>query len=260
MSRLRLRLPGYRVVQLGKWGGSSPIGVLERLAADDQFRGIVICDTLEPFLIKKYWQDQRDFYAAHLTWLAKLDAALSAIVEDQLAVRSAVTSLSSGLQQSVNLGHAGTLDYVRIRRDRTIELDFDRVTDLPGLRKEGLADAALLYEAALHPAPAEFDSDLHELDQLVRRIQSRGGEVLFLRMPSTGARLDLEDRYYPKTRYWDRFATICGGRWIHFQDLSQQTQFDCPDESHLDRLGAVQFTDLLAATLIERQLVVNASR
>ena len=255
LTAMRQRLPHYRVVQLGQFSDGRPIGVLQSLANDDRFSGIVVCDTLEPFLFRAYWGDQRRPYGHHAPISELGESYASAYVRDLLAVANTKTGIFAASKLFLKQGKAARPDYVRMHADRSIELDFRLVDDLERLREMSLASFRMRYDALVNPAPVELDRDLKEINLAVSRIQDRGGQVVFLRMPSSGARLELEEEYHPKAKYWDRFAAISSGICIHWSELRNALEWKCPDDSHLDCSEAVAFTDALVDELARRQSI-----
>ena len=108
------------------------------------------------------------------------------------------------------------------------------------------------YATHAAPDPDEWLAQTREVEPLVRRIQNRGGKVAFVRLPTTGEYYELDQRQYPRERYWDRFAALTSAQMLHFQDVPALRDFDCPDGSHLDYRAKPRFTGLLIKAL-ERQ-------
>lgn len=252
---LRDRLPHYRVVQLAKYASGSPIGVLRALASDDRFNGIVICDTIEPFLISRYWDDQRELFEYDGSISIRLDALISATVLEHLAIRSSESGIWAATSELVNHSSLPFARHIRMRSDRCLEFDFSGVQDLAKLREEKQAMYRRRYASANFPSPEELDSDIEQIEEFVRTIRVRGGQVVFVRMPSSGKRLELEEEYHPKNMYWDRFAAKSSGIHIHSAELPDADGWAAPDDSHLDYRDAIRFTDALVDNLIQRQVV-----
>lgn len=76
----------------------------------------------------------------------------------------------------------------------------------------------------------------------VDKIRSRGGKVVFLRLPSTGELRTLESQITPRPYVWDMILRVTGAPGIHFEDYPQLSGFDCPEWSHLNRKDATEFT------------------
>ncbi len=252
-TQMHRRLPGYGVVQLGRHSGGSPIGVLQALAFDERFNGIVICDTLAPFLARANWDDQRRDYESPASTTEQQKAVTSAFSQDILSLRSRETGIFAALKHLVDRGRLPLPEHVRMRADRSLELDFTHIADLEAFRAKKVASYRATYGAAQHPTPEELDEDFQRVDEFISRIQARGGQVVFLRMPSSGDRLELEEEYHPKAKYWDRFAAMSNGICIHSTELEGASELTCPDDSHLDCDGAIQFTNALIDELFRRR-------
>ncbi len=139
-------------------------------------------------------------------------------------------------------------------------MDFTLLKSLAEYRKESAATYRRRYEATEHPTPEELDDDFLEIDSLVRRIRRRGGDVVFVRMPSSGERLQIEEEFHPRVTYWDRFVTSSSAKCIHWADLKFDRELSCPDDSHLDCRDTVRFTDALADELVDRKIVAPHPR
>jgi hypothetical protein len=252
---LRKRLPQYRIAQLGKASGRSPIGVLRALAYDDRFKGIVICDALAPYFIREMWESQRSYYEYPARFQDRVNALLSASVQSILAIRNERTGMHAALKHLADYARLPPDPRVQMKVDRSNELDFPPIAILETARARNALRYRFLYETAYHPPPTELDDSLQQVDGFVRRIRDRGGEVVFVRMPSSGERLQIEEEYHPKAEYWDRFAAMSSGIWIHWTELKGIGTLACPDDSHLDYRGARLFTDALLDELRKRGVV-----
>lgn len=254
-SRMRERIPGHQIVQLGKYGGDSPVEVLRALAMDRRFSGLVVCDMLEPFLIREGWESQRELCESTATIREQLLAYQRAWVADLFAINNVESGIAVSARQLVDRGECPPPRYTRLRADRSLELDFSRMLGLKEFRERNAVGFQVEYETAEHPSPQELDDECRELDELVRRIQDRGGQVVFVRMPSSGARLAIEDQYHPKSAYWDRFASKSSAICIHWTEIEGASALACPDDSHLDFRDAIRFTDQLIEVLQVRQVL-----
>jgi hypothetical protein len=251
----RERLPHYHVVQLAKYGSGSPIGILRKLAQDERFNGIVICDTIEPFLIRQLWNDQRELFEYNGRTIDGIEALTAATVLSHLAIRSAESGILASLKQLVNRGALPTAQYVTGSADRSMKYDFSGVQQLEQSRKEKANSYRSRYAEQPFPASEQIDADIKEIDEFVRRIQDRGGQVVFVRMPSSRERLALEEEFHPKAKYWNRFAAMSQGIWIHSQELPDARGWECPDDSHLDYRDAIRFTNAFIDKLLQRGVV-----
>ena len=76
----------------------------------------------------------------------------------------------------------------------------------------------------------------------IDKIKARGGEVVFIRTPSSGPFLMGEAKGFPREKYWDRLLAETHCKGIHFQDFPAISQYECPEFSHLSPEDAIDFT------------------
>ena len=74
-------------------------------------------------------------------------------------------------------------------------------------------------------------------------IRARGGEVIWIRPPSSGPILDIERVRYPRPQVWDRLVRETTSFGIYFEDYPNMKTLPCPDWSHLSKAAAIQFTN-----------------
>jgi hypothetical protein len=86
----------------------------------------------------------------------------------------------------------------------------------------------------------------------VAAIRARGGNVVFVRHPSSGQVREIEDRITPRAAFWDRLLTETGAPGIYFEDHTSLRDFDCPEWSHLSAKDAVEYTQRLSVILKEQ--------
>jgi hypothetical protein len=96
----------------------------------------------------------------------------------------------------------------------------------------------------------DLEDRLQHLQALVARIEQRGGEVIFVRFPSTRRVLEIDEIRHPRAVFWDRFAALAGGRKLHFADYPELAAFELPDGVHLDVHDQPAFTRALGRLLV----------
>nr|NJM01244.1 hypothetical protein [Desulfobacula sp.] len=224
--------------------GNPPYPVLRDLADDQGFSGLVICSILPRWLAEKTTEDNRaskwvrKYYTR--TPLSGLDARLSLLVQGTFVFRYPGLSPEK-LEKQVQKGECPRPPYAPMRPDRFREARYTP-EDIPRM----LASRIKLERAALEDAeqisPQEFQERLASLNADVLKIRQRGGDVVFIRMPSSGAIRDLEAAARPREKYWDVLANSVSATAIHFEDVDGLRGFQCPDGSHLDVDQAWEFT------------------
>ena len=93
--------------------------------------------------------------------------------------------------------------------------------------------------------PAGYDTIqqvFREVKACTDKIRSRGGQVLFVRTPSSGVMLETENKFYPRDQYWDALLSYTGCPGLHFKDYPAMAHFVCPEWSHLKPADGIVFT------------------
>jgi hypothetical protein len=91
----------------------------------------------------------------------------------------------------------------------------------------------------------------------VAKLRARGVTVVFVRPPSSGEYYAFEQKYFPRAETWDLLLTRTGVRGIHFDDYPQLQGYYLPEWSHIAAPDAARFTAALVP-IVEREF--KASR
>lgn len=238
------------VIQLAV-AGSDCRPILFDLSRDESFQGIVICDLLPGMLLtgRCYLQSERqqsqwlEAYRQRL-FSADVDQRLRLWIQERLTLLRSDLTLESVAIALVEKQRLPTPEK-RVLRDRTGQLD----AEVRGIRDVTPDWARSLQGQTL---PNVLEESLGGLRQAVQRIKARGGEVVFVRMPSTGENLRWENEFFPRDREWDRLAVSSVAPCIHFADHPELASFKCPDGGHLDQRDALLFTRALGRIVREQ--------
>ena len=257
------RAGGRKPLQLAVFG-SSPLPILEDLAEDPLFRGMVICEVTLKFLFdgdedKPHERRARDYIARHrrsvLSPAARVEQNLVVWLTSCLVFRSPEVSFA-GVLQALR-GHAAhRVSYVRTEPDRSRRADFvGRVANSP----QPAAQRAV-RKSPVPAAEAQVECILQHAEELVDKIAAKGGEVVFLMLPTDGKVRADEERSFPKARYWDALKRRVGrvGNSPHggpkalticYEDHEGLRGYAMPEGSHLDYRDAISFTRALCQLL-----------
>jgi hypothetical protein len=235
--------------------GSQAAPVLKNLAEDNSFRGIVLFDLMESEIdgttppgkentyLQKYMQQNISDRAEQ--WLRHRVQATFVFPKPEIAPKHVWEGLRSGqLPQPF---------YLQMQPDRYARADYSKV-DLRYLNRPGHSTGAPLPQGL---SLEEFLNRTAKLEEYVARIQERGGRVIYLRMPSSGQLWEGQEARYPKSVYWDTLAGRTKALTIHFRDYAELSQYQCPDQSHLDYRQAEDFTRNLVRILISKGVLSN---
>lgn len=94
----------------------------------------------------------------------------------------------------------------------------------------------------------------------MRRIQARGGRVVFFREPVADERLAIDEANHPRALYWDAYARVAPAAMIDFRDEPAFAVFVLSDSSHIDGVDVARFTGALAQVLARRRLTSGTGR
>jgi len=258
----RKQLPDCPIVQLAIEGAQAA-PVLEDLARDEGFKGTVICDVYEGGFaplqdpLAGSWVEH---YRGSWCWTRILETHLEAFAQSKLAFLNERRSTDFILKEKI-LGRPLRPDIFQKNFDREASADFSLVS-APDLKIE--ADnwrRGYVGRPAYSPDQLAriADTAAAAYSEMALKIEQRGGRVIFVRFPTTGILRTEENRLYPRTQVWDRFAKGLNAKAIHFDDYPELRNFECPDESHITRRDTPSFTLALIQELERQQLLPQRS-
>jgi hypothetical protein len=250
-------LPDYRLIQLGFNGPSSAAGLLSELSTIPGFCGTILCDIPPPLFDRQRWDDQiKDDHSPR----SKPSIANTVIYS---ALRGRFAAMSDAL--SLRQCFGGNRDQKRAEWPQAFRVHFDRSLTFDCVPDEVIAQirdakfpdfANICRSGRRYATMQEFRETIAPLSEVVARIRRNQGQVVFLRLPCSGPRLQLEESTYPTGPYLSALASVTSAPCIDFRDLPGQAEFRCPDDSHLSPDGARAFTKSLLAQISRQRLVV----
>ena len=249
------KITGKHAIQLAMVG-SSPRPFLSNLANDPKFKGKLIVDVTE---ILFFNQSPRvdlsplggiDYYK-NLTPARRASFALDRGLESRFAFLNynffSLNALLDHLYIPNRKGVYAGLDFP-LGFGSTM---FNRQTKMTD---RFLADTNLRNKvrgiwgsvSKLDPTPPVKGKALLDIMQSVKndidKIRARGGDVLFVRTPSSGPFFMGESKGYPRTVYFDKLLQFTGCKGIFFTDYPALNHFVCPEFSHLTPSDAILYT------------------
>jgi hypothetical protein len=229
--------------------GTSPRAVLHDLCEDPEFDGTIICGATASFLLSGH-DGRGDEYVSHyrraFSSAGGLEKGMNVWIGGQLQARLAVLSSSLRLQRLVLLGPPAQDSYVHMDWDRYRPAHYLQRMTVDRLRKHRGRRVATAQRSQHLPLD-EFQSDVSGgLRRDYEVLRSRGGKLVFIRMPTTDEHWEIDEATAPKAGYWDRITELSGIPTVHFMDYPQLRSYECPDTSHLDATDAHEFTRHLA--------------
>jgi hypothetical protein len=247
--RILQRELGRPVHQLAITGGS-PIPVLRDLAADDDFHGLVICEvTPSAFFIRPTEIDRQsgaDWAAGWhtLPWLSSFETRLRVALQARSSLLLPQTNVR--FQMSALLVDRA---FARpaVARERSDRYRGARYTHED--RAKIMAHWAKGLRASKPPSDGELHELFTEIQGWVGKIRARGGDVVFVRIVSSGTVFDTEQELWPRERFWDLFVASFDAHAIYFADEPTLIGFTAPEGSHLDAPQATRFSHALGQVI-----------
>lgn len=250
---------GTHAVQLAMVA-SSPRHFLTDLANDPNFKGKLIVDVTEFLFFSHHGNSYPDAFISYFkkrTPAQKVSFVLDKPLESHLVFlnegRYALNALLERLHVKDRPGVYPFLDFPsgfeQVMYDRQNVMTPEFVADTNQHNQVKAIWAILKGDPTPPMNGKDLDTTILSVKNDVNKIRARGGDVLFVRPPSTGALRAYELHMYPRKAYWDRLLTETGCKGIYFEDYPAMAKLDCPESSHLSPAGAVAYTTSLVSTL-----------
>ena len=120
--------------------------------------------------------------------------------------------------------------------------------------------ARTVWHELFRPFPIK-DANIHEI--LVRtkiavdKIRARGGDVVFLRPPSSPDIRAIEDQHTPRARVWDALLVYTNAKGIHSDDMPTVQNLFLPESSHLSHACATVYTDAYIRSVVQSTALLH---
>jgi hypothetical protein len=250
------RLDGRRPIQLS-FEGTSPLTPLQDLADDPKFTGRVLIGVApDVFFTGFKYRAGAVGYARKESPSQRIGQWLSMhLIEPYFAFDDSDYALQTVLARQAWPARPGQRSRMRVRKLAETEADrntylWSKVDTDPDYR--ALARRIWLnhFEPYDDDPPPEkaLKIEKEQIDltaRAVAKLRARGVKMLFVRLPSTGAYLEFEQRYFPRARTWDALLTASGAPGIHFEDYPEMQGYNLPEWSHLTQADSERLTAVL---------------
>lgn len=249
------KMTGEKVIQLS-CVGSSPLPTLDDLAGDRNFRGKLIIDvteglffstmppTLESPQTNIEWYKKRtpaqwfSFKVNHL-----LESQFVFLDKDHFSLNSLLHELKVPSRKNVFIFPSFPLEFEQVSFDRQCHMTPKFLSDT-NLQNWVKGNWEFFRSISKEPpaSGSKLDSIFNTVKADVDKIKARGGQVLFIRTPSSGGYLMGEKMGFPRDKYWERLLAVTNCPGIHFEDYPAIAHFECPELSHLKPSDALIYT------------------
>ena len=245
----------YQVVHLAI-DGTAPLEIVRDLCRDPKFDGLILCSATVPLMISDDADPERrdrlyvDYYRTDFKPLAGRDREYNALIKARLQSWAAIMSSELSFKNLVSQGRELKPNFLHMHHDRYRPANYRSRMTSAELSEHLAKRVAKQRLTAAVVDQEKFDQYFgHDLPELHRELSGRGGQMVLIRMPSSGESWTIEQEFVPKSSYWDRIQDLSGVPTVHFADFPGLDEFDCPDGIHLDATDAPRFTRRLSEIL-----------
>ncbi len=255
-------ITGNHAIQLSNVG-SDPVPYLMDLADDKNFKGNLVIGVTEGLFFSDFSPadvatDKKINYFKKITPTQRFSFLVNHVLESQFvfldqdnySMNAMLDQLPLPSRHGVFLGPIFPPDFDRTSFTRQSHMTprFVADTSLQN-RVKGIWVCLGRAMAGPPPSPGKLDSFLHVIKVATDKIRSRGGQILFIRNPSSGPMLENEMKGFPRTQFWDKLLAVTGCPGIFYADYPSLSHFVCPEWSHLKPADVVIYTKSLIEIL-----------
>ena len=247
--------------------GSSPLPLLTDIAEDENFKGNLVVDVTEglffssdgfslktPIEHVEYFKKQTPSEKVSFLIKSKLESQLVFLDRDNFTIDDFFATANYKNREGVfAIPNKWPMEFGRINFDRQ-NIMTDRFLTDTVLQKK-VTGNWVFFASINTEKPAEgkkLDSFLTVIKQCVDKIKGRGGDVIFVRTPSSGPYWEGEQAAFKREKYWDVLLTYTDCKGIHFKDYKETDHFICPEWSHLSPKDAIVYTKHFITALEEK--------
>jgi hypothetical protein len=244
--------------------GSNPRPALEDLANDPNFKGRLIVDVTEGLFFSngsprdntlnaniKYYHDRTPAQQASFYLNKPLESQFIFLNKDYFSLNAQLDELEIKSRPGVFKMPLFPMEFSNNTFERQMFMTPEFVADTV-LRNKVKSNWAFFAEMSKKAPPmkeAELAAIFKSVKDATDKIKARGGEVLFVRTPSSGPYLQGENMGFPREKYWNKLLAYTNCPGIHFLDYPEIAHFECPEFSHLSQPDAIIFTKHLIEIL-----------
>ncbi|NOR68920.1 MAG: hypothetical protein GQ532_04375 [Methylomarinum sp.] len=253
----RETFPKYKLIQLAI-PGQAPLATLRDLAFDRKFNGVVICSTKALQFMPRYFNEQKfhiEHYYKYWNLNTKVNRIIATWFQEHLVLLSPNLKLTSIIDSFFNHSQPPKPSLSIIHNDRSGSVNFQLIDNLQIEQQKRANRVRTVYKNKKTLSPKKWLSQAKKTNLWVKMIQKRGGQVAFVRFPTSGDYYKYDELTFPKKDYWDKFSAQSPGITIHFMDYSTLSHFTLPDLSHLDMKDKSKFTKELLTILKQKKVL-----
>ena len=256
---------GVEPVQLSL-EGSNPLPILSHISEDEDFDGLLVVGITPPLIMRPGIGARENVLKRYETetpaqWIGQ---QLSYPLERTLAFYNFDTALFTVLaRQDWWPGRPGfeapppeVRKLENMRRNRQADL-WTRIETDTAYNEIVTSTWRAIIESIPAPPPEDvarehFEALLAQVAADVGRIRERGGDVVFVRLPSSGYFREAEARMTPRERVWENLLAAADAVGVHFEDYPELADIPTPEWSHISARDKDRLTRSVVRILRER--------
>jgi hypothetical protein len=266
---------GKRPIQLAS-GGMCGFPVLEDLANDENFHGTIICAFVPRIFFAppgtppmergqkavKRFHDQTLAQRASEYLAMPLEEHVAFLKQEDLGLDGLLQELPIPNRNGALVSPRLPPYFGTVNRERRARM-WEKCSE-PGSALAKKIQQIWIPLFTPPPAPSYIPKDVFvakigeaiqkrfaDVTAGVRKIQARGGKIVFVRFPVSGGLKEIEDKTTPREKSWDPLLKMTGAPGIYYSDFAELKDFQCPEWSHLSAGDSVEFSKRLVPHLRE---------
>ena len=239
--------------------GASPLPVFKDIVENTDFNGTLLFGVTPPLLFSttypeanfmKVAQSLVDYYDKR-TYAQKLNHKLSVPLQKNLAfIRDGDQSWDTDVDLKTLLNQIHLKERVGPFYppfNNFEEITLERHMKMPKRMETDTAYANSVKKVWAYILggdfpPPEREATINATVELAKKFQARGGNLIFVRCPSSGLFQKIEGLGFPRDQFWDVLIEKSGAKAYHYEDYEQFHNLNLPEWSHLAEKDARFFT------------------
>ena len=260
-------ITGDKVIQLSMVG-TSPRPFLHDLANDKKFKGKLIIDITEgPFFNRNKQRSEKtslEFEEFYKKWTPAqkfssyvnyvIESAFVFLEKNKFSLNALLDDLPVAKRKGVVVRPVFPKGFSMNTSERQSFMDEEFLKDTNQQKRQ---QKNWMMTGSIDKTPGisgdSLETVFKEVKEEIDKIKSRGGQVLFVRTPSTSTYREAENVAYPRKKYWDQLLAYTDCPGIHFEDYPETAHFKCPEWSHLSPQDAIAYTKNFIKILVKEK-------
>ena len=241
------RYPRRKIANLAGAGAKSTLPVFEDIVNNTSFSGLILIDEPPEYLVVSETPQEEfiRYYYEEYSWKRYIYRNIKNIFQSRFVIFGNSVNIKNYLAMALREKRVPAPNFHEIRLDRSYITTFEK-TDYNKLRIYRMSQVRnWIKNGEVLPHENWCYAINSRWGELCRRFMQRGGLPVFIMMPVSAERWELESTKMPKKLYWDQIEDVLGVPTIHFKDYLELDGFRLPDTSHLPDTEREAFTENL---------------